>query len=541
MWVHYYDPHYALRPARALPDEVRGQAVPRRDRGDGRAARPAGPRVRAVVRRADGHRRRRRPRRRAGRSRRGAARHCSCISRRCTCRSCWSGPRVATSVSDTPVSTRRVFHTVLDWAGVDAPNSLLRPSNDVVLGEAMKPFLDYGWQPQVMTVDGAHKAILTGTMEVYDLAADPAEAHDLARRGGDCRAGPDRRSRPIRFRRPTPRGPPRLDDEARRSSRASATSARRRRRWCGSDAPRPVGHAEDLSVARAGVGAVRRGKIRRGVCRCSSRILLPIPHNLDAVLQAASAHSALGHDARALAMFQKAADLAPNSPDVRTYLALHYARGKDWARAVPLLERVVADDPNRLPALEALAVMRVRQGRVDDAIALRQKIYLQRAPTAAELVDTGRAAMSAERTPAAIEAFERARALQGAAFAHDLELGVLYLADNRFDRGADRTRPRAGVQPGLPDGAVQARAGQRAAARARRRGPHRPRAAEGGRDDARAHRKGEAVQAGAGSPSPRAEVDRAPLSGTQRARPSAPPAPTRTLTLARDPGPRTLN
>ena len=37
------------------------------------------------------------------------------------------------------------------------------------------------------------------------------------------------------------------------------------------------------------------------------------------------------------------------------YLALHYARGKDWEQAVPLLEQVVAESPDRLPALEGLA------------------------------------------------------------------------------------------------------------------------------------------------------------------------------------------
>src|SRR5512140_2082034 len=44
----------------------------------------------------------------------------------------------------------------------------------------MKPFLDYGWQPQVMAVEGHRKAILAGRLEVYDVVADPNETHDLA-------------------------------------------------------------------------------------------------------------------------------------------------------------------------------------------------------------------------------------------------------------------------------------------------------------------------------------------------------------------------
>ena len=43
----------------------------------------------------------------------------------------------------------------------------------------MKPFLEYGWQPQVMAVQGSRKAILAGKLEVYDVTSDPAEAHNL--------------------------------------------------------------------------------------------------------------------------------------------------------------------------------------------------------------------------------------------------------------------------------------------------------------------------------------------------------------------------
>jgi hypothetical protein len=40
--------------------------------------------------------------------------------------------------------------------------------------------------------------------------------------------------------------------------------------------------------------------------------------------------------------------------------------------------------------------------------------------------------MKAQQTPLAIESFEKARAKDGPAFAHDVELGVLYLAARRL-------------------------------------------------------------------------------------------------------------
>ena len=59
------------------------------------------------------------------------------------------------------------------------------------------------------------------------------------------------------------------------------------------------------------------------------KILAADPHNLDAALRLATCYSSLGRDALALETFQRAAAIAPNSQDVRTYLALHYARTED--------------------------------------------------------------------------------------------------------------------------------------------------------------------------------------------------------------------
>ncbi len=109
-------------------------------------------------------------------------------------------------------------------------------------------------------------------------------------------------------------------------------------------------------------------------------------------------------------MFKRAAEISPTSPDVRVYLALHLARTPQWEQAVPMLEKVLADSPDRLPALEALARLRERQERTEDAVALKQKIYALRAPTAAELTELGELQMGLGRTGPAIDAFERAKA-----------------------------------------------------------------------------------------------------------------------------------
>jgi tetratricopeptide (TPR) repeat protein len=180
------------------------------------------------------------------------------------------------------------------------------------------------------------------------------------------------------------------------------------------------------------------------------RIRAEDPGNLDVALRLATAHSMLGHDREARLSFERAATIAPESQDVRTYLALHYARGREWPRAVPLLERVVAESPDRLPAVEALAGVRERQGRVPEAVALRQQVYAKRPASAAELVHLGRLAMRSGNTAVALASFEGARAASGPAFRHDLELGVLYLADRRLAEARDALDRVAPAHPEYP-------------------------------------------------------------------------------------------
>jgi choline-sulfatase len=342
------------------------------------------------------------------------------------------GPGVSAGVTDMPVSTRRIFHTILDWAGLDTEQSLRRADEPVVLGEAMKPFLDYGWQPQLMAVEGRQKAIMAGgKTEIYDVIADPKELHDLASEAGLSRpARAALRDYPV----PSPQStqaPANLSDEDRHKLASLGYVASETKPVIRSDAPRPSDMAGLFDSLDKASSLFVQEQYAQAI-PLLEKILATDPHNLDAALRLATAHSSLGHEAAADKAFQKADAIAPDSPDVRTYMALHFARSKQWERAVPMLERIVSEDPDRLPPLEALAVIRERQGRIDDAIRLRQSIYNRRVPSAAELVRLGEMAMSTGHTDLAIDSFERARGLRGAAFVHNLELGVLYLAAGRL-------------------------------------------------------------------------------------------------------------
>ena len=347
------------------------------------------------------------------------------------------GPGVKPASVATPVSSRRIFHTILDFAGIDATDSLRGAHREqVIAGEAMKPFLDYGWQPQVMAVEGNRKAIMAGRLEVYDVAADPEETKNLA-----ANANLSRAARATLREYPIPSGraaepPAALDEESQKKLAALGYVSSTAKPVVRENAPVPADMAPLFPILDRASGLFVREQYAEAL-PLLEQIQAMDPFNLDAALRLASAHSALGHDAKALEAFKKAETIAPDSPDVRTYLALHYAKGKDWEKAVPLLERIVAEDPNRVPPLEALAVIRERQNRLDEAVRLREQVYAMRAASGAELVRLGAMQMELGRTAPAIAALEKARALQGAAFRNDLELGVLYLAAGRLNEARE--------------------------------------------------------------------------------------------------------
>ncbi|HYK05922.1 MAG TPA: sulfatase-like hydrolase/transferase [Thermoanaerobaculia bacterium] len=358
-----------------------------------------------------------------------------------------SGPGVTPGVHHAPVSTRRVFHTLLDWAGISSEQSLRGTGSEVVVGEAMIPFLQFGWQPQVMAIEGARKVINAGAIEVYDVVADPKETRDLAQGADISRALRQAlRDYPV----PSPATQPStVSDEDRRQLAALGYIASEVQPVVRQDAPRPRDMVQLFEPLEQASGLFVEERYAAAI-PLLEKILAADPYNLVTALRLAVAHSALGHNEQALAAFRKAQSLSPESPDVRAYLAMHYARAGDVANAAPLLERVVAESPERLPALEALATVREQQGRLADALTIRQQIQTMKTLSPAELVHVGRLAMELGRTEVALDAFQRARQQQGSAFQHDVDLGVLYLAARRYPEARDALDRVPATHPAYP-------------------------------------------------------------------------------------------
>lgn len=348
------------------------------------------------------------------------------------------------------VSLRQVRATLLGLAGDGGDGSLLSPGTAPVLAEAMQPYLNYRWQPQVMGVAGRQKLIRSGRLELYDVVDDPRETRDLSGSVPVDRALARAVAEyPLPGAYAAPAASPSGEEERRRLASLGYLVSGETPGTLPEGAPR----AADMTPLFADLdrAALAFGGGRYAVAaQLFERILARDSGNLMAAVQLGACRSLLGQEKAALAAFERAQRIDPRSVEVRHYLGLHHlAHGRDDL-AAPLLESVVEAQPTRLAAIEGLAQARVRQGRIEEAATLLERaVPLSRNP-GARLVEAGLLRMELGQSGPALAALERARELQGESFRRDLELGVLYLSARRLDEArAALDRVPAG-HPGAP-------------------------------------------------------------------------------------------
>jgi len=167
-----------------------------------------------------------------------------------------------------------------------------------------------------------------------------------------------------------------------------------------------------------------------------SRILEVDPYNFMAAMRLAVAYSVTDQKEQAQEFFERARTINPSSIDLRHYHAMHYMRNQQRHLAEPLFESVLLEMPDRLPALQGLMSIYVRQGKDEEVMQLLEKIVKIKDSPGKELVRLGQMRMATGDTKAAISAFEQASQILDRRFRQNLELGVLYLADRQYSNAA---------------------------------------------------------------------------------------------------------
>ena len=348
-----------------------------------------------------------------------------------------AGSGIPISEVETAVSIRRVFDTILGWAGLDSDFDLLAADDEIVMGEALKPYLQYGWQPQVMAVLGSIKIIQSGETEIYDLRSDPSESVDLS----DSTEIDQEVAEAIRSYALVPAidgdsSPDSLDQETREQLAVLGYVGWESLAPVREDAPNPRDMTHLFDNLNEGAELFVKEDYEASI-RVFERVRVEDPENLMVTVRLAVAYSILGNEDRAQQLFSRAEQIHPGSIDVHHYLAMHYLRFRRWDLAAPLFEKVLTAMPRKLPALEALARIRESEGRYDDAARLMERIVTLKASPGPDWSRLGELEMALTNTPQAIRAFEEARRLEGEAFDRHLELGVCYLAVNSFSAAAE--------------------------------------------------------------------------------------------------------
>jgi choline-sulfatase len=361
-----------------------------------------------------------------------------------------AGSDIAPGEVEKAVSVRQIFDTVLGWAGAEGQAGLLTENSEPVLAEAMKPYLQYGWQPQFMAVKDGVKIIRSAETEVYDLRVDPEETENLA---GGLDLDPQLRealsSYAAQALAERGAGDEELSPESREklASLGYFGSTERPPLRQGAPNPKDMVHLyRDLDI---GASLFITREYEQAIT-VFSRISEADPTNFAVALRLAVAHSVVGNGQKAMDYFERAGKIDPSSVDLRHYQAMHFLRSGQWDLAEPLFESVLVQTQDRLPALEGLAQVYTRQGRVEDAARLLEKIVQIKDSPGLELARLGELRMARGDTAGAIRAFEKSRDILGEQYTYNLELGVLYLANRQLSDAATSLDKVSTAHPGYP-------------------------------------------------------------------------------------------
>jgi tetratricopeptide (TPR) repeat protein len=281
------------------------------------------------------------------------------------------------------VSNVDVAPTLLALAGRPAPPSLDgRDLGPLARGEAVASrwlplesefaLNSYGWAPLLGVTDGSLKWIGAPEEELYDLAADPDEAQNLAvRRREDTRrlAGlwkkavtEDRRSLPL--------AGSEAQDAERLARLQSLGYVAGSRAGAGAreglpDPKKVIGSLESVNEGRRLIG---EGRYDDAIARLE-RARRDSPRNVSALVLTGVAHLQAGRPQAALPPLRRAAEIAPVNADVPFNTGLAFLALGDAGHAEQAFRRTLALSPRYHDAAVNLVDLLLQTGRPAEARA----------------------------------------------------------------------------------------------------------------------------------------------------------------------------
>ena len=255
---------------------------------------------------------------------------------------------------DEQVSLVDVFPTVLALAGLEVPGRVhghslvplmlgVAPEHPVyAYGESMTPSVQYGWSPLHCLRSPRYKYVQAPRPELYDLAADPDESHNIVREQQDVAR--------------------RMSDELKRVMDDTSR-----------DAPAPeVANLDRETLQRlASLGYVGGGSAVSKPATGSGTLADP-KDRLAAFVEVQRAGELMGRDeyGPAVEALEAALKEDPSMPQARVMLGSCYSEMGRTSDARNQFDSVLKDDPQSIAALIGLANVLLAQGQTADVITL---------------------------------------------------------------------------------------------------------------------------------------------------------------------------
>jgi arylsulfatase A-like enzyme len=375
----------------------------------------------------------------------------------------WAAGRIRPGVFGDPARLVDVTPTILDLVGAPALSSAdgrtLRP---FIAGE--RPFDDQGsyfealnanltrdWAPLTGVVYGGAKLIDLPLPELYDLAADPAEANNLyAReqpRARDLEGRLDRMSKSA-----APVAPTSIDADAEARLRSLgyvvASGPRPSRTYSAADDPKRLVHlnaALDDAAAMWGRGDRDRAiETLRQIVR--ERPTMTIAYDRLAYMLRASRRVG-----EAIEVLDGAARAGHGDRPLMRLLGSMLRDAGDVKRSAAVLEPLVKGDQTDLQSADALAQTYSRMGRGRDAETLFKRVLATSPNAATTWNNLGAAYLSEGRVDDAADAFSRAVGIDPLLAAAHNGLGVVYARRGDVNRAVAEWRRALELRPDYGD------------------------------------------------------------------------------------------
>lgn len=356
--------------------------------------------------------------------------------------------RVRGLTSDVSVSHIDILPTIVDALALQPPadlagRTLLTSRHGereprVSYFEAMSPMLTRGWAPLRGVLVGREKFIDLPIEELYDLAVDPAEGHNLAAASGDRRRVLAARLESLGADLPGSQTSETAEARARLQALGYVSgSAPRKERYTEDDDPKRLVDVDRLMMD--GIEFHRLGRIAEAV-ESYRRALQRRPDMGLAYRRLAYIQWESGALAAAISTLRQA--LERNGPDVEIEIRLgtYLAEGGALDEALSMLQRVGTADPENVEALNALGIAYARAGRTADALRSFGRVLALDSRNAYAHENIGTVHLQSGNLTAAAEAFSSALASDPRSSPAHAGLGVVAIQSGRRDQAIEHWR-----------------------------------------------------------------------------------------------------